>query len=263
MIIVFKDCGYFNYYHWLIYMLSNLSFYNNEPPSTIYAPLPDHDSFQQQSLRLIFPNAEIINSRYHEPGNIDNIWKVPQCPSSNWRGSGVDHNYYRFLREKLMNFGVKTYDYEYIYISRKLNSQSEGHRNISGRHIYNEDAMMEKLKILGFKMVTVENMSLEKQIGLFKFAKIVISPHGAALVNTCFCTENTHIIEVIPRECDWEQFSDIAKTFNIPYTRFNDVYDWDHEYNMHINIDGIVNLVKLLQNERKTDSSLVGTNSYI
>ena len=70
MIIIFKDCGYFNYYHWIIYMLSNLRFYNNNnnnvDPDAIYAPLPDTDSFQQQSLKIIFPNTQIKNSRYDE-----------------------------------------------------------------------------------------------------------------------------------------------------------------------------------------------------
>jgi len=249
MIIVFKDCGYFNYYHWLIYMLANLRFYDNSiSPVIIYAPLPDYDSFQQQSLKFIFPNAKIINSRYHNP-NSDIIWRVPECQDGNWRGAGVDPEYYRFLRNNLMDYSEKTDGMEYIYISRKLNSQSPGHPNIEARHIRNEDDMMQYLEPLGFKKVLVENMSLAKQMGLFKFAKIVISPHGAALVNACFCTQNTHIIEVTPEPCNWEQFSHICEIFNIPYTRFNDVYNWDGEYNMHINIPKIVNLVtKLISN---------------
>jgi len=246
--IVLKDCGYFNYYHWIIYMLSNLCFYNKStPPDKIYAPLPDADSFQQQSLKLLFPNAIIINSRYENIKD-DDIWSVPECPSTNWRGDGVHANYYRFLRDKLMNFAEKTPDHEYIYISRKLNSQSLGHPNIEARHIRNEDEMMEQLAPLGFKRILLEDMSLIKQIGLFKFAKIIISPHGAALVNSCFCTLNTHIIEVTPQPCNWQQFSHICHTFNIPYTRFNNVSNWDEHFNMNINISEIVELVKVLQN---------------
>lgn len=243
MIINFKDCGYFNYYHWLIYMFSNLYHLNNKIPDIIYVPLPDEESFQQESLKLLYPNAIIKNSRYESIDQNYIVWNVPECPATNWRGSGVDHIHYTFLREKLIDFAEKTENHEYIYISRKLNSLSPGHPNIEARHIRNEDKMMEALKIFGFKYVLLENMSLKKQIGLFKNAKIVISPHGTALVNSCFASLNTHIIEVTPPPCNWEHFSDICQTFNIPYTRFNKVYNWDHEFNMEINVDEIVKFI--------------------
>ena len=232
-------------------MLSNLRFYNNVAPEAIYAPLPDNDSFQQQSLKVIFPNTKIINLRYddsYKNYNINEIWRVPECPPVSWRGAGVDSDYYRYLRNNLMDSAEKTENHEYIYISRKLNASSPGHPNIEARHIRNEDEMMKALEPLGFKYVLVENMSLEKQMGLFKYAKIIISPHGAALVNACFCTQDTHIIEVSPKECDWVHFSHICETFNIPYTRFNNVYNWDQHYNMEIDIQKITSLVNQIKN---------------
>lgn len=243
MIINFKDCGYFNYYHWLIYMLSNLRYYDNSDPTVIYTPLPDNESFQHESLKILYPNTILKNSRYESINSNEFVWNVPQCPPTQWRGSGVDHGNYKFLREKFMDSAEKTEDHEYIYISRKLNSLSPGHPNIEARHIRNEDQMMEVLKPLGFKQILLENMSFKKQMGIFKYAKIIISPHGTALVNSCFASENTHIIEVAPSPCDWQHFSDICETFSIPYTRFNKVYNWDHEYNMEINVDEILKFI--------------------
>lgn len=245
MIIQIPDRGYFNYYHWFVYMISNLYHLKDQIPTTIYVPLPESESFQQTSLKILYPNAIIKNSRCETV--TESVWTVPDCPSTGWRGlSGANEHNYRFLRDKFMEIGEKIEGHEYIYVSRKLNTLSPGHPNIEARHIRNEDKMMEVLEPMGFKYVLLENMSLEKQIGLFKHAKIVISPHGTALINSCFASLDTHIIEVAPSPCDWKHFSEICELFNIPYTRFNKVYNWDHEYNMEIDVDEIAKYISCI-----------------
>ena len=244
MIIILEDAGYFNYYHWMVYMLSKLV-ECDIIPEIIYAPLPDNDSFQQHSLKILFPTSLIKNS-IHDKTYLEycqsEIFKLSKLKGIGNKGA-VDKIYTNYLRLKLGFNAEKTESHEYIYISRKLNNQSNSHYGIEARHIKNEELMMKSLEPLGFKYVLLENMSLEKQMGLFKYAKIIISPHGAALVNACFCMQEAHVIEVTPTSHILEHFSSICEQFNINYTRFTNVEDIDYYHNMLINIPEIVNLI--------------------
>jgi hypothetical protein len=75
-----------------------------------------------------------------------------------------------------------------LYISR---------RNASARRVRNEEALMNRLRPLGFQRYDLETYSLPKQIQLFEEAEFVVAPHGAGLSNLLF-SKNTKVLELHP-----------------------------------------------------------------
>jgi len=78
--------------------------------------------------------------------------------------------------------------YSKIYISRGMA------RN--GRHVSSEPLIIEMLKLKGFNVVTMDNLSVYQQAYLFMNADTIIGPHGSAFVNMLFCRPKTKIIEM-------------------------------------------------------------------
>lgn len=68
------------------------------------------------------------------------------------------------------------------------------------RSIPNFDDLVGSLSHLSPTVVSLEGLSLEKQIVLFRTHDIIIAQHGAALANIVFCHEGTRIIEICPQE---------------------------------------------------------------
>ena len=85
-----------------------------------------------------------------------------------------------------------------LYISRS---------NATRRKIIGEDRIVELLGLLGFSIVHPENLSVAQQVKIFSGAEVVVSPHGAALTNTVFCSPGTRVLELFsPRTtppCYW------------------------------------------------------------
>ena len=73
-----------------------------------------------------------------------------------------------------------------VYISRPESA---------GRHVINEDEVLQALAPWGFKAYTLEQMSFADQVRLFSQAEMVVAPHGAGLANIVFA-ENLSVIEL-------------------------------------------------------------------
>jgi len=81
------------------------------------------------------------------------------------------------------NLGTKR-----IYISR---------RNALFRRISNENEISQLLKSFGFEEVVLDDtMDLNHRIELFSNAGVVLSVHGAAMMNLMFCRPDTKVIEI-------------------------------------------------------------------
>ena len=141
-------------------------------------------------------------------------------------------NNYKYLLEDTIDINKK------IYISRKYNSNVKTHKNISARHIINEDEFYEKvLKSNGFQFICMEDINILEQIKLFTNAKCRITPHGSSLTYSLFANKESKIIEIMPKVNDKNFFSDICKVIEIPYMLYSDVNIIDNYLNMEININ--------------------------
>jgi len=78
--------------------------------------------------------------------------------------------------------------YSKIYVSRGIA------RN--GRYLSSEPQIIEILKSKGFKIITMDGLSVLEQAYLFMHADTIIGPHGSAFVNMLFCRPKTKIIEM-------------------------------------------------------------------
>ena len=108
-----------------------------------------------------------------------------------WQGGAIDteainalaDHGYEMLDNSITHKASK--DYERIYISRK---------NTRARSITNESAIENLFQQHGFDIIDTSLFSFTEQVKLFKNAKIIASPTGAAMANLAFCQPGTKII---------------------------------------------------------------------
>lgn len=113
---------------------------------------------------------------------------------------------------------------------------------IARRSIKNFDNLKNKLSKfckdhnLELKHVVLENLSMNKQIMLFKYATIIIAQHGASLVNTVWCTKCKLVIEYNSFENMWYKiFHQFSHEWII------DIYQSNHIY---VNIPHTISLLE-------------------
>ena len=67
----------------------------------------------------------------------------------------------------------------------------------------------------------ISKLDFSEQIHLFKNAKIIIGPHGAAFTNIIFSNPGLKIIELIPRTHSSIKCEKFSNLLNFNYTRVN------------------------------------------
>jgi hypothetical protein len=66
------------------------------------------------------------------------------------------------------------------------------------RRVVNEDEILPRLEMLGFKRVVLKGMPIPRQVQLFRRAEAVVAPHGAGLAHTIWCAPGTKVLEFFP-----------------------------------------------------------------
>lgn len=107
--------------------------------------------------------------------------------------------------------------YEKIHLNKELYEKVYISRNKAAtRKTINEEDIMKVIKHLGYKLIYLEDYSLEEQICIFYYAKKIISPHGSGLTNIIFCKENqTSILDIIPSIRYESIYSDIGNSIGL------------------------------------------------
>ena len=118
------------------------------------------------------------------------------------------------LREKFLNYSKKIPIAERIFIDR-----SDSTYNYC--KLINNKEIIDFLSENNFKSYQVSKLDFFEQVYLFKNAKIIIGPHGAAFSNIIFSNPGLKIIELIPKNhpsIKCKKFSDLL---GFEYTRVN------------------------------------------
>jgi hypothetical protein len=97
-----------------------------------------------------------------------------------------------------------------IYVGRKAKR-----RNIS-----NENHLITMLSHLGFRHYYLENMPFGDQVNLFKYAEIIVGPHGAGLSNIVFSEVHFKLIELFPSTYNNACYFNIAMQLDAEYFCF-------------------------------------------
>ena len=238
--------GVINVYHFLIYMLSNLR-HIDFIPDAIYIDFKgehfnnNHD-YVTEILSTLYPNASIMDTKQHNTPT--DCISLPQHNSDpRCREGGIDSNAYVFLRNLLLphieKYVPSTQYSKYIYISRF---------DTNKRRILNEDSILNDEILPGFQKIIMTNMPLLEQMYIFANAKVIISCHGAALVNTLFCNKEVKIIEIASQKiARLLHFQHIAETIGLNYRRFcnvDEIREDNYDSDLIINdIDQFHNMV--------------------
>ena len=229
-----------NYYHFLIFMISNLRHIDYEVIDEIYLEyitntpeLLKNNPYILEILSYFFPNMQ---GCFLGEKPLDAIYLEYNPSTELSRGDPYSAESYIFLRNKLMPH-IEQYKlpkiYDKIYISRDRASK---------RKIINEIFFQEYLQSNGFHILYLEDLTAIEQMAYFYHASVIISPHGAGLTNILFCNENVKIIEIATQYMtELKHFSHIAEVLNLKYSRYTNVscYTTDVDSNMLINFSGL------------------------
>jgi capsular polysaccharide biosynthesis protein len=82
-------------------------------------------------------------------------------------------------------------DHKKIFVSRRINGQQTGSRNLA-----EEPQLVEGFSAKGFTIIEPANMTVTEQISAFSRAEIIAGLGGSGMFNTVFCKPGTQIIDI-------------------------------------------------------------------
>lgn len=187
-----------NYFHWLIeyipkaWAIEQLGLDKSIPviiDSRLY-------SQQREALEIFLKGRPVFEFDHQTMLNVDRLW-IPSIPTHMpddfvdpyWMNSAVSSVHMRFLQEKVIplvdQLPPMVRPMPKIYLSR---------REYGGRKLTNEKRLEAVFVQNGFAVVYPEQMSFLQQAQLFRQAKAIAGPGGAAFTNVLFCRPKTKIL---------------------------------------------------------------------
>jgi hypothetical protein len=185
-----------NYYHFLVefsarlFMLKKL---NIKPDYYIY---PMNTTFQKDFLiHFGIDNDKVIN--LNEGTTIQAEILIAPALINNWEPIEF-RNVIHYQKQYLPYWISDIYNdlilprkgNKYIYISRKFSKY---------RKVINEEIFIDFLKSKNFEIYYLENYTVNQQIEIFNQCSALIAPHGAGLINMCYCAPGIRILELFPK----------------------------------------------------------------
>jgi hypothetical protein len=206
LVLIWNHWGKDNYYHWIIDSLSNLIVIEDKIENFKILLPPNPPQFILESLKSF--NIEVVNFATTNILNVrEIIYPIYPLSSGNTDPFILNKLRYHFLdyldQKKIAMNDV----YDKIYVSRSRQTK---------RSIVNENTLIKKLEDKGFKVIYFEDYSFWEQIHLMKHANILVSPHGANMVNMIVMQENSKIIEINQEDmskatlCYWSMASSLG-----------------------------------------------------
>ena len=110
---------------------------------------------------------------------------IPEKPSLQDITHSVEHLRQNYLSSSNTCTGFTSR----IYISR---------RRVKRRHLQNEQELLPILDRYGYRIVELEDWSIERQMQLFSGATHVVAPHGAGLTNALWMPVGGKVLEIRP-----------------------------------------------------------------
>jgi len=205
-----------NYCHWnftelpFLFLLFESSVQNIVIPDKIIdCKLP----FQQRWLEILrnnHPEKNIFRlSKINPPAN--SLIPINHDTSTNTKLIGkCQYKFYHhgratpYLIDRIENVYQGLFDSydnskigsEYIYINR------------SSRRLKNEKKIQSFLQNLNFKIINLEDFTLDEQVYIFSKAKVIIGFHGSGLSNLLFSNPNVHVVEIVDQDCVYPCYID-------------------------------------------------------
>lgn len=178
------------YYHWLFDVLPRLSLI--QAAGMTFEEIDRFvinryvSRFQSETLTIMgIPREKIIESHWYPHLEAEQLI-VPALPGET---SHIPKWACQFLRNTFLGDLIKSNTKSTrLYLNRA---------QVAHRRVENEPQIIDLLGDLGFRSVTLEELSVVEQARLLASAEIVIAPHGAGLSNIVFCQPGTKVIELL------------------------------------------------------------------
>jgi len=200
------DGGEGNPYHLLFYMISN--FLIADIKRTVIYYYKKTESSLVEGLLSILPN-NFIRHTEKLPG-INYISLNGAIP--NYIDMAIPRSYI-FLRDLFKDY-ISECKHTRIYIQR-----------LRGERVpANDDQIIEMLKRYDYKIVILENEEPKEQIRIVSEAVSIISPHGAGLAWTVFCSPLASVIEICENtNTELKHYAHMAYILNHRFFRFQNI----------------------------------------
>lgn len=194
---------YHSYYHWMVEYLPKLRFLEYYIEETGKEPTILVESNPRGFVQDTLSVAGYESDRYEEwdgkECHIDTL-VVPihrshrfdyQSPKqSDYNPSRADLLWLRRRMRSNVDYNTDS-DGEIIYISRQDVPKERG------RKVLNYDSIISVIDEFNGQSYTLEEMTFEEQVALFAESDLIISPHGAGLLNMTFA-DNPTVVELFP-----------------------------------------------------------------
>jgi capsular polysaccharide biosynthesis protein len=228
--LVYNQWGYENYYHWMIESLPRLLLIQKDyadaliiipDPApefvkttisllgfekTISLPISEMEILKINNL--VFPNLEFEKAEdYVAESNKRQIHnKGTPAPFSN---NGLTNDLIISVKEKILShFPQLPVSTKKIFVSRSRQKF---------RRLVNEKDLEPILKKYGFEIVYFEEMSFAAQVKLMQETEILLSTHGANLVNILFLPPNAKVIEMVNKDFTNDVYYTLASDLDLSY----------------------------------------------
>jgi hypothetical protein len=215
-----------NYYHWMIEALPRLLLVQTLFPNCTLI-LPDRtkpfitatvEAFGLRNV-ITLQHNEIVKTDvliFPELVYYDGVENEEEPPTDYLAKDGTHSDEFFkqelivFVREILLNhyFTTASIPFRKVYISRSLQKI---------RKLENEPEALTILQRYGFETYFFEKMSFQEQIQLMRETKILVSVHGANMVNTIFLPEEAQVIELMNKDFVNDAYYLLCSTFGIAY----------------------------------------------
>ncbi len=248
--------GASNYYHWLIEIIPKIYFIKSEFQDKEINFLVSHKVREIKNFHEILQKAtEGLNAQftYMEPDKEYLVRSLitlttPNILPFNLRGIGFKPQYcifhpeaVQFIRQLASNYQAtsgETYS-DKIFLARRGSIRD-----------YNQEQIFLELKKHGYKKIFIEDYSFLEQASIFRNAKFIVGPTGAAWTNIVFSSEGTKAFCWMAKEIgDFSAFSNLANFagVNLTYTYYRASHHNTYRSNYHIDAKNLIEQLDLLK----------------
>jgi hypothetical protein len=202
-----------NAFHLFFYMIARFYYFDNGKSDIVYYYPNKYNNY------LVEKALSLLPSRFkRQTIKLDGIEYV-EMPGCGWSHHTIDEPWiYSYVRDLYKDIwsSVPQVKGKYSFISR----HSSGTRQ---RRLMNEPELYAPLKEEGFSIYTMEHMTFEEQIRLFRSSEIITGLHGAGFAWLIFCFPGTYFLEigiVGGQKKHKGHYEDICVQCDLPYYRF-------------------------------------------
>lgn len=191
LVHIFSSGNYTNYFHWItdsLVLIQGVQALESKMGKKIKLIVnKNRAKYQDEYLSILGYTASDLIEWDCQKMFVENLVVVKSRRIGINRDEVLSPSAIHWLREKIIIPDLAPKFGEKIYIKREPPAC---------RRVLNEVELYPFLEKEGFEIVDLDGLSVLDQISLFRYAKIVISPHGAGLINILYA-QDMKLIELI------------------------------------------------------------------